>query len=43
MAEIDEIDRYRAAYMLFSKLQKAEERATVEGWVDSDELEKELG
>ena len=43
MAEIDELDRYRAAYTLFSKLQKAEERAVKEGWIDADDLEKELG
>ena len=43
MAEIDELDRYRAAYTLFSKLQKAEERAAKEGWIDTDDLEKELG
>jgi hypothetical protein len=42
MAEIDELDRYRAAYTLFSKLQKAEERAAKEGWTDADALEKEL-
>ncbi len=43
MAEIDELDRYRSAYTLFSKLQKAEERAAKEGWIDADDLEKELG
>lgn len=43
MAEIDELDRYRAAYTLVSKLQKAEERATKEGWIDADDLEEELG
>lgn len=43
MAEIDELDRYREVYTLFSKLQKAEERANKEGWIDADELEKELG
>jgi len=43
MDEIDELDRYRAAYTLFSKLQKAEERAAKEGWIDADDLEKELG
>lgn len=43
MAEIDELDRYRAAYTFFSKLQKAEERAAKEGWIDADDLEKELG
>ena len=42
MAEIDELDRYKAAYTLFSKLQKAEERAAKEGWTDADDLEKEL-
>ena len=43
MAEIDELDRYRAAYSLVSKLMYAEERAEREGWIDSDNLEKELG
>ena len=43
MDEIDELDRFRAAYMLTSKLQAAEERAEKEGWMDADELEKELG
>lgn len=43
MAEIDELDRYRAAYTLLSKLQNAEERASKEGWIDADDLEKELG
>ena len=43
MAEIDELDRCRAAYTLISKLQKAEERAAKEGWIDADDLEKELG
>ena len=43
MEEIDELDRYKAAYTLFSKLQKAEERADKEGWIEADDLEKELG
>lgn len=43
MAEIDELDRYKAAYNLFSKLQRAEERAEKEGWIDGDDMEKELG
>lgn len=43
MDEIDELDRYRAAYTLFSKLQRAEERASKEGWIDADDLEEELG
>lgn len=42
MAEIDELDRYRAAYILVSKLRKAEERADKEGWISADDVEKEL-
>ena len=42
MSEIDELDRCRAAYTLFSKLKKAEERADEEGWISAEELEKEL-
>jgi hypothetical protein len=41
--EETEHDRYRAVYTLFSKLQKAEERAAKEGWIDADDLEEELG
>ena len=29
-------------YSLFSKLKKAEERASREGWIDAEDLEKEL-
>ncbi|MCR4933727.1 MAG: prevent-host-death protein [Lachnospiraceae bacterium] len=43
MAEIDELDRYRAAYKLFAKLQQAENRAKDEGWIDFADLEKDLG
>lgn len=43
MDEIDELDRMKAAYTLFSKLQQAERRAEKEGWIDVDTLEKELG
>ncbi|MCM1083072.1 MAG: prevent-host-death protein [Clostridium sp.] len=43
MSEIDDLDRCRAAYTLFSKLKKAEERADKEGWISVDDLEKELG
>lgn len=43
MSEIDELDHYRAAYILFSKLKKAEGRADKEGWVSADDVEKELG
>ncbi|MDE6024972.1 MAG: prevent-host-death protein [Lachnospiraceae bacterium] len=43
MAEIDELDRYRAVCTLISKLKKAEERADKEGWISADDVEKELG
>lgn len=43
MKEIDELDRMKAASTLFAKLQRAENRAQKEGWIDSDDLEKELG
>lgn len=43
MAEIDDLDRCRAAYTLFSKVKSAEERADREGWISADDLEKELG
>ena len=43
MSEMDELDRYRAEYTLFSKLQEAEDRAAKEDWIDADDLERELG
>ena len=42
MDEIDELDRYRAAYQLISKWKKSEERANLEGWIPSEDGEKEL-
>ena len=39
----DELDRLKAAYTLFLQLQNAEKKAEEEGWIDADELEKELG
>lgn len=42
MDEIDELDRYRAAYQLISKLKKSEERANLEGLIPSEDVEKEL-
>lgn len=42
MDEIDELDRYRAAYQLISKLKKSEERANLESWIPSEDVEKEL-
>ena len=38
MDEIDEPDRYRAAYTLFSNLRKADERADREGWIDAEDF-----
>ena len=43
MNEIDELDRMKVAYTLFSNLHQAERRAEKEGWIDADTLEKELG
>ena len=43
MEEIDELDRLKAAYTLTLKLQAVEDRAEKEGWIDADDLERELG
>ena len=43
MDEIDELDKYRAAYSLFTRLKKAEERAVKEGWIDEADLDKLIG
>ncbi len=43
MAEIDELDRYKAAYELVCKLEKAEERADRDGWLSAEDVERELG
>lgn len=40
MDEIDELDKYRAAYSLFTRLKKAEECAVTEGWIDEADLDK---
>ena len=42
MKEIDELDRYRAAYKLIEQLKTAETQASAEGWISSDELKREL-
>jgi hypothetical protein len=42
MEEIDELDRIKAAYTTFAKLKSAEERAENEGWIDAEDLEREL-
>ena len=43
MEEIDELDKYRAAYTLFTRLKKAEERAAAEGWIDDSDLAELIG
>ncbi len=43
MKEIDELDRYKAAYELFLHLHNADERAEREGWIDEEDLMTELG
>jgi hypothetical protein len=43
ISDFDELDRFKAAYTLFSNLKKAEERAEKEGWFEADDVEKELG
>ena len=43
MEEIDELDRYRAAYTLLSKLKDAEEEAERVGYILADDVAKELG
>jgi hypothetical protein len=42
MEEIDELDRIKAVYTAFAKLKSAEERAENEGWIDAEDLEREL-
>ena len=41
MAEIDELDRLRAAHALLSDLSAAEDRAEIEGWIDEEDLHDE--
>lgn len=43
MAEIDELDRCKAAYELISRLNKAKEQGEKEGFLTSREVEKILG
>ncbi len=38
MAEVDELDRYRAAQRLLDYLEQAEARAESEGWISEDEV-----
>ena len=43
MEEIDELDKYRAAYMLLTKLKEAEEEVEIKGYISADDVEKKLG
>ena len=43
MEEIDELDKYRAAYMLLTKLKEAEEEAEREGYISAEDVEMKLG
>ena len=43
MEKIDELDKYRSAYMLLTKLKEAEEEAEREGYISAEDVEKELG
>ncbi len=40
---IDELERLRALNAVLSDLKRAEERSNIEGWIKSEDLEKELG
>ena len=42
MEEIDELDKYRAAYMLLTKLKEAEEEAEREGYISAEDVDKKL-
>ena len=41
--EVDELDRMKAMFRLLSDLKSAEDEADRNGWIDADELEKEMG
>ena len=43
VAEADELDRMRAAFRLMSDLRSAEEEADRAGWIEADDVEKEMG
>ena len=43
VAEVDELERIRAARALAEDLRRAEERANREGWIDADNFEREMG
>lgn len=41
--EADELDRLRRILLLLTDLRRTEEKANQEGWISSEELERELG
>ena len=41
--EADALDKLRSMAGLLSDLKKADNEASEKGWIDSDDLEKELG
>lgn len=41
--EADELDRMRAMFRLMSDLKSAEDEANRTGWIEAEELEKEMG
>lgn len=43
MEESEKLDRLSAYYDLLADLMSAEERASKEGWISSEEMERELG
>lgn len=42
IAEVDELDKIRAAQALAVDLKRAEDRANREGWIDADEFDREM-
>ena len=43
IAEADELDKTRAMFRLLSDLKSAESEAEQVGWIEAEELEKEMG
>ncbi len=41
--EADELDRMRAMFRLMSDLKSTEDEANRTGWIEAEELEKEMG
>lgn len=43
VTEADELDRMKAMFGLLSDLKQADEEAQRVGWIEADDLEKEMG